>query len=81
MATSENLRSDWLYYKLGNCTICNGNYITQNFNIRSALTCLLSLVDTIKVSVITVGILYKSILSFEGFVRNVKGNCLKPWAN
>jgi hypothetical protein len=31
----------------------------------------LSLVYTIKVSVITVGILHRSIISFEGFVRNV----------
>ena len=29
---------------------------------------------TIKVSVITVGILHRQILSFEGFVRNVLGN-------
>jgi hypothetical protein len=38
MATTENLRSGWFYYKLGNCTICNGDYATQNF-IRSALAC------------------------------------------
>jgi hypothetical protein len=33
-----------------------------------------SMVHTIKVSVITVGILHRSILSFEGFVRNIWGN-------